>query len=208
MTDTQEHDLEQQRTFLARLRNIQGFPRDSGEVTTELNVLDRIRRLEAALGLEVTPELTDAESLANQLSALRNAFNVSRNKQTRAGLRAQIRELRGQEPEVPDDDDCFIFANIFRMQGSTAQGAPPQEKVLVSSGKISCESADALKATGHIIEEIAEGDVSPPEIGPVTPQNPFYIKNGVKVFLNENVDGKGKTIRIEITESLGFREIA
>ena len=113
MAHTQEHDLEQQRNFLASLRRIQGFPRDSGEVTTESNVLAKIRTLEAALGIEVTPELTDAENLANQLSVLTNKFNVSRNKQARAGFRAQIRELQGIEPEAEDDADCFIFANIW-----------------------------------------------------------------------------------------------
>ena len=41
----------------------------------------------------------------------------------------------------------------------------------------------------------------------VIPQNPFYKKNGVKVQLTDQADGRGKTIRIEIKESLGFREI-
>jgi hypothetical protein len=40
-----------------------------------------------------------------------------------------------------------------------------------------------------------------------TPQNPFYIKNGAKVFFNENQVG-GKAFRIEIKESLGFKEVA
>ena len=58
-----------------------------------------------------------------------------------------------------------------------------------------------------IIEIIKEGDVSPPDVGPVTPQNPFYIKNGVKVNLTKNEGGTGNVFKIQIKESLGFREI-
>ena len=106
----------------------------------------------------------------------------------------------------PKPEECFIFANIFRFRGSTAQGAPPQEKVLVSSGKISCESADALRATGHIIEEIEEGEVAPPDVPSPTPQNPFYRdKQGNKIFITQAE--AGRTLRVEIKESLGFREV-
>ncbi len=109
------------------------------------------------------------------------------------------------KPE-PKPEECFIFANIFRLVGSTAQGAPPQVKTLVSSGKISCESADALRATGHIIEEIEEGEVAPPDVPSPTPQNPFYRdKNGNKIFITQTE--LGRTLRIEIKESLGFREV-
>ena len=110
-----------------------------------------------------------------------------------------------KEPE-PEEEECFKFVNVFRMRGSTAPGADPQVKVLVSSGKISCKNIEILEASGNIIEEIKEKDVSPPGVV-VTPQNPFYRKNGQKVQITENKDGPGRTLRIEIKESLGFREI-
>ena len=109
------------------------------------------------------------------------------------------------EPE-PEEEECFKFVNVFRMRGSTAEGADPQVKVLVSSGRISCKNIEILEASGSIIEEIKEKDVSPPGVV-VTPQNPFYRKNGQKVQITENKDGPGRTLRIEIKESLGFREI-
>ena len=164
-------------------------------------------------------DAAEFKRLKAERADLLRRFNNSRQKNQRARLLPLIlanlpkqRELfgifeHGKAPPEPEEEECFKFVNVFRLQGSTAPGAPPQVKVLVSSGKISCENADTLEASGHIIEEITEGEVSPPKVEPVIPQNPFYIKNGVKTQITENKDGPGRTLRIEIKESLGFKEI-
>jgi len=105
-----------------------------------------------------------------------------------------IRAGQATPNEPIKDEGCFIFANIYRMQGSTLPGADPQKKVLVSSGKISCENADTLRSTGHIIEEIIQDEVSPPIVDN-PPQTPFFIDaNGNKVY------------KVELTESITIKE--
>ena len=112
------------------------------------------------------------------------------------------------EPIIIPEQIFNICANIFRLRGSTAQGAPPQEKILVSSGcTFSQQQLDLLKSTGHIIELTNESGLKLVITEPVTPQNPFFIKDGVKIFINQNEAKSGRTIAINIKESLGFREV-
>ena len=101
-------------------------------------------------------------------------------------------------------EDTFVFANITTKNGT-----------FVSSGKISQKNLDVLRASGHIIEIIEEEEVDPLDIDGKTlsgdistvaiPFNPHYTKNGVKTTISQS--DAGRTIKIVIRESLGFREI-
>jgi len=148
-------------------------------------------------GSRLTMTITNNGHVIDSFTANRDAGMGSR----RISPSIQIEELEAITPPTieptPPEEETFIFANIFRLSGD------PPVKILVSSGKISQASADALAATGHIIELISEGEVAPPKFE-VTPQDPFFIdRNGNKVFLKP----KGLVLRINIKESLGFKEV-
>ena len=151
----------------------------------------------------------------DQFNTRNKAKSAALVRESIANIIAQ-RELFGifehdRTPPPEPEEECFKFFNIFRMEGSTAPGAPPQIKVLTSSGPVRCQDVEALQNSNQIIEEITEDEIVPPdEIGKtlsgekskvVIPFNPSYTKNGVKVQLTQNV------FKIEIKESLGFREV-
>lgn len=92
-----------------------------------------------------------------------------------------------EEREEPVDKEIFnICANVFSLRGSTAQGAPPQEKVLVSSGcTFSQQQLDLLESTGHIVEIVGnESELGLVGIEPIdTPESIFKRdKDGNKIF--------------------------
>ncbi len=91
--------------------------------------------------------------------------------------------------EIPVDEPKEIFnicANVFRLRGSTSPDAPPQEKVLISSGcTFSKQQLETLESTGHIVEVVgSESELGLVGTEPIdTPESTFKRdKDGNKIF--------------------------
>ncbi len=110
-----------------------------------------------------------------------------------------LEEIQTAPPPPPPEPEQEIFnicANVFSLRGSTALGAPPQEKVLVSSGcSFSQQQLEIIRASGDIVEFVSSNEVIPVGEVPTTPQSPFTKdRKGNKIF------------KIELVESLVIKD--